>query len=232
MDFKTFCSWNCKYPLLLETLKNFKEKVIIIDVATGVGNDLNRWIALKDKIKYVIGIDNDKNQIKEAIKRYKNMVKNKEISVSYYIDQANQFNKYIKGSVNGAFVITCNFALNYFIDDPSFYENLAKMPVDTYFIGIATDSDKLNKDSKFYYFENVNEKEYKFSLETSFFKRKGGHITEKRINKQELVNMMKSIGYEVICMDPISTRIDKVNTYKFDMSMLDIYFYFSFKKIS
>lgn len=214
-NFKTFCSWNIKFDALRNAIKNIKTTTLL-DIASGRGNDMNRWSILK--IPKVIGIEYDKQQFEEAIIRYKNSDDVKS-SITYInmsatdnilVNKVMQYNDNKK--VN---IITCNFALNYFIDSEQFFINVSNLlNTDGLFIGTAADGDFINFifnnfgteiNSKLYYMKKLNDQEYEFKLNSPYFKKfsktEEGAITEdyktiieKFIYKKNFVEIAKKYG--------------------------------------
>lgn len=219
-DYKMFSSWNIKYEMLENAIKMIRSEGhrtdTIIDIASGRGNDLNRWNSLH--IGRVVGIEYDKLQYNEAIQRYKKS-RNIRTKVSFINASATDPNLYElisnvlrpKSSVD---IVTCNFALNYFIDSKNFFETLVKcLNVGGLFIGTAADGDFLDFlfknfgseiNSKLYYIKKLNEKEYEFKINTPYFaeiekkkeedKEDYTTITESFIYKKKFIAIAKYYG--------------------------------------
>lgn len=232
-EYKMFSSWNVKYEMLQNAISTLNNKYTLnnksnsevdalIDIASGRGNDLNRWNSMN--IKRVVGVEYDKLQYNEAIQRYKKS-RNIKTKVSYINASATDKNLYdlisqslYKPSVS---LVTCNFALNYFIDSTNFFETLVKcLDVGGLFVGTAADGDFINFlfnnfgseiDSKLYYIKKLNDKEYEFKINTPYFAGNAGNagnadldktkdkddyetITESFIYKKKFIAIAKHYG--------------------------------------
>lgn len=148
-EYIEFANWNVKNKMLINAkeilVKNGINPNILLDLASGRGNDLNRWIQLG--IPRVIGIELDSEQIKKAIDRYKK--NSKRIKVSYVQGSASDYNL-VKKQLYGKTVplITCNFAMNYFFENQTSLESFFSTVSDSMrdgslFIGTAADGDTI-----------------------------------------------------------------------------------------
>ncbi len=206
-EYNLFASWNVKYLLLQNSLNYLKSvnknTYSLLDLASGRGNDINRWIKLG--IKRVIGIELSKEQMLEAIRRTKKHL----INISYINGSMtdvnlirNTLNKYNNG--NKFDIITNNFALNQIFNSEENINNFFKvislsLNDESLFIGTATDGDMLeflfklneNYDCKLYSIKKVYNdtdkfKKYKFKINTPYFN--DDYIEEYIINKQKFLD--------------------------------------------
>ena len=190
-EFIEYCNWTIKYGML----KKYKNSDFLIDLGTGRGNDINRWIQLK--FKRVIGIDNDREQIRLAIERIKK--KKSRTNVSYICESVcnPELINYIPRS--DKVTITCNFALNHFIFDEKFFiglKNIVESFDDVVFIGTAMDGDALIQDSitEYYVISIIDDKSYSFYMKDSeYFKDKGPSI-EYVVKREYLIEKMDMCG--------------------------------------
>jgi hypothetical protein len=165
-DYQKYASWTVKYQLLAASkqyIKNSGKSLnILLDLASGRGNDLNRWIKLG--IPKVLGIEVDDEQYSESWKRY-NAVKDGEkgekggkghyprpnITVIYVHGSAMD-DELVKDSLRTHFrsdtvdLVTCNFALNYFFKDQITIKNFftcvsSRMKTGSLFVGTFADGD-------------------------------------------------------------------------------------------
>ena len=99
---------------------NIKRKYInkyagkkLLDLASGRGGDLDKWVKNK-KIKKVVGYDINENSVKEAIKRL-GKIKRLNKDISFYVKDLS--NRVL--NCNEKFdTITCQFAFHYFFKNP------------------------------------------------------------------------------------------------------------------
>lgn len=246
-----FANWNIKFELLQNAVLYLNSHNILVncllDLASGRGNDMNRWIKLN--IPNVIGIDFSEEQIKEAINRIK---KHKDkIKVSYVhgsmadpVFIKNVLYKFIKN--NKVNLITNNFAMNYIFDSEQNINNFFQGVSDSLntgglFIGTATDGDVINYlyenvgnniQNKLYSIQKINENKYKFKLNTPFFKEE--YIEEYIINKKKLLEYAYKFNlYPVQIIkgvEPISNFCRFPIKYERPIGIASLYFSFSFIK--
>jgi SAM-dependent methyltransferase len=165
-DYQKYASWTVKFKLLesaKQYLKNSGRRLeTLLDLASGRGNDLNRWIKLG--IPQVLGIEVDGDQYSESWKRYHDTIKGEtgkgkgkgnyprpNINVTYVHGSAMD-KQTVKDSLKTYYrkdtvdLITCNFALNYFFKDQTtirdFFTCVAScMKPGSLFIGTFADGD-------------------------------------------------------------------------------------------
>jgi hypothetical protein len=259
---KKFASWNVKFLLLDRSLnflqRNGKGVNCLLDLASGRGNDVNRWITLR--IPKVIGIEYSQSQINEAIKIAK--TKNKLIRLSYVLGSMID-NKIVKDAMlkfnNGAKVnlITNNFAMNHVAYGDGLHK-LMKIVSDNLnygglFVGTATDGDIIEflfdvigpkVDNKLYYIEKIGADNYKFKINTPFFKKDDEFTTiqEYIINKKQLTKI--AANYDLypfttisgvdplanLCQFPEIINEQTGQHYKKSIGISSLYFAFSFIK--
>jgi SAM-dependent methyltransferase len=154
-SYNEFANWNVKWEMIRDALLYLKSNepeqprqtrpsvVDLYDIASGRGNDLNRWIDLG--LKFVVGLEYNDSQMTEAITRYKK--KKNMIRVIYIKGSATNF-KDIRSAIQFKKVnlITNNFAMNYFFGTENDANNFMKgvsesLNVGGLFIGTATDGD-------------------------------------------------------------------------------------------
>ena len=247
-QYKKFAAWTIKFNLLKAAVSYLKHVPILVDLATGRGNDLKKWFDLK--ISRVIGIDIDPAQHKEAINRYRNSFY-KQVKVSYILGSATDYNL-VRRSLNYKTVnlITNNFAMNYFFKDQATIDIFFKTVSDSLtsgglFIGTATDGDVITfliknniLKTQLFQIEPEGYNSYKFKLETPFFKSnesdESHFITEYIINKDTLVLNAKKFGLEPISiingLEPIFNFTEDLNCNDNIYSIASLYFGFSFIK--
>lgn len=241
-DFIEFSSWNVKYNLLKSSI-NYTGTTKLIDFACGRGNDLNRWIQLH--LQTVIGFDILKSQIDEAIKRY-NMHKDKDkIKIIYKVQSISE-NMDIKYTSK---LISCNFALNHFVNNIDIFLRNIYLSLEDggIFIGTATDGDILNMyfnifgskiDNKLYKINKIDVSKYNFLLKSSFFKNNEEYkpITEQLLFKKYLIERAEKHNlYPYSTLNGIPPIINFANLpdnkYKNISELCLLYFMFSFKKV-
>lgn len=144
--YKEFIGFNIKNEMLKQTilyLSNYinPEDIILLDLGSGVGNDVHRWIF--NNIKKIIGIDNSQNQIGRAISR--TAPYNKLIKVSYLkgsIDDEKEMESLLKNKK--FYLISANYCINH-VKLENFMKIVSKrLCTNGILIGIATDGDVLN----------------------------------------------------------------------------------------
>ena len=230
----------------LKYLKGLDKKTeSIIDLATGVLNDLWKWY--NAGIKNVIAIDNSPSQYQEGMKRYSEFEFRNKVRVDYYVgsmEDKNFLNQVFTGKVN---LITCNYAMNHVESLNDFLDIVSeRLNEGGLFIGTATDGDSLNSlfklfgneiNSFMYSAKKLSEKKYSFKINTPFFSE--GEIQENFIFKEELIEIALSKGLIPLSTTPgvnglfnltkMPLFLDKVDR-PFDIASL--YFGFSFVKAS
>ena len=149
---RNFSNYNVKNEMLKDSinylrknLQNSKNYLELLDLASGRGNDLNRWII--NKVDSVIGIDISPEQVEEANKRFAETPSNKKknIKVSYFIgsiDNEKDVNRIV--SNKKFYLITNNYALNYVNLDKFLKLISDKLMPKGLFIGTATDGSTIN----------------------------------------------------------------------------------------
>jgi hypothetical protein len=262
-DYQKYASWSIKDTMLTDAIsylnKNGLKVDVLLDLASGRGNDLNRWI--KNSIPRVIGIELDHEQYLESIKRLKsnNRARNK-INVSYVEGSVTSKKlvydtlvKYTrKDKVN---LIVCNFALNYFFKDletiDEFFDSISsRLNKGGLFIGTAADGDVIKYlldlfspetiDNVFYSINYTNgsgsvNKGYEFSLKTPYFDTGLKKFTEYFIFKKELIKIALKRNLKPIQITkdiPAICNFDnRPADYKHGSHILPLFFSFSFVKI-
>ena len=264
-SYTEFASWNVKGEMLKDAtifLKDLpKVPVDLFDIASGRGNDLNRWISLG--LKFVVGLEFDSSQMAEAIARYKK--KSKLIRVQYIKGSATNF-KDIRSAImfKKVNLISNNFAMNYFFgteqDANTFLKGVSEsLNTGGLFIGTATDGDFIRTifemsestedeiKTDLYYIKKKSDLSkdfgsiYEFKLNTPYFE--NGSFDEYIISKKTLVTLAEK--YKLV---PISITKDLCPVYNLSIRPLimnkltsemysrpydiaSLYFGFSFVKI-
>ena len=214
-EYKNFANWNVKYTNLqkaVEYLKQNKKDINkVLDLASGRGNDLNRYDQLG--LTNIIGIELDQKQIFEAISRYKKYRSKKissslkPINVSYIQGSMSDYALVRKSVPQKVNLVVNNFSMNYMFSDKetllTFLKGISdSLNIGSLFIGTYTDGDSIESLFKWsqntkneikiktntYYIEKIGSysdqefgKKYKFKLETPYFK--NAPIANKTINK-------------------------------------------------
>jgi hypothetical protein len=239
--FRIFSSTTVKDDIYKQLLTSAQEPVNILDIATGVANDYNRWVKYKNKIKHINAIDSDPKQIEEAIKRFGS--KN-ELSVSYKVLDANKLNSTIVLDTTNADIILCNYAMNQIYNNPgpgaipgTFFTILQKFAKKgSIFAGVATDGDELikrvqqNTIPQGVYIDLLDNDKYSFYMDLPYFQR-NGRIEEFIVRKNDLINRMKAAGFEPIMVANITDIPEYKNQPKQLLDLLGLYFVFYFRKI-
>lgn len=230
--------------------------VSLLDIAVGRGGDIMKWT--NSGIKYVVGIDNHKDSIKEAINRLVSLRKNKknlklpfckfnnlsaiDSNVLQKLNDIDDNNKYD--------LVSCQFAFHYFTQNDTTYDivlNLIskKLKKNGLFIGTATDGDLIegilkngNYYSELFQLEYVNNSTYTFniseydSLKTENYFKLQGASNEFFLKKQELINKCKKYSLELIDIKNFSEYYtSEYNLTISEMSISFLNFSFIFKKI-
>lgn len=256
-EYKTFVNWKIKGQILeavcIILKKDNIKNIILLDLGSGRGNDLNRWII--NKISYVIGIDSDKSQLQIAINRYKyrkqDTLESKNIKVRYVLgssddDELIKENLIISGKSVFPNIITSNFSINQMPDLEHFISTVSKnSKPGTYFIGTATDGDilkeifKKNKtiNENLYKIEKLTKTSYKFSINTPYFKSDDGEYTpivENFIYKEEFLSLCLKYGFSPVSvikgLSPIFNFSEITEKYETEFKELAI-LYFGFTLI-
>jgi hypothetical protein len=239
--FRIFSSTTVKDDIYKQLLTSAPEPVNILDIATGVANDYNRWVKYKNKIKHINAIDSDPKQIEEAIKRFGS--KN-ELSVSYKVLDANKLNSTIVLDTTNADIILCNYAMNQIYNNPgpgtnpgTFFTILQKFAKKgSIFAGVATDGDELikrvqqNTVPQGVYIDLLDNDKYSFYMDLPYFQR-NGRIEEFIVRKNEFINRMKAAGFEPIMVANITDIPEYKNQPGPLLDLLGLYFVFYFRKI-
>jgi len=233
---KDFANWTLKFGLLCAAkdylTQNNMQVNTLLDLASGKGNDLNRWTILN--FNSVIGIDIDPSQHREAIKRYKN-TRSPKPKVQYILGSASDYNL-VRSSVRWSKVnlISNNFAMNYFFKNQptinEFFRGVSdSLNIGGLFIGCATDGSVIDAllqnrqkiDEKLIYIERgLEPMSYKFKIETPFFK---DVITEYIIYKSDLINYAHKYNLEPISIIEGVPAIFNFTEYKIPQCVLDSY---------
>ena len=135
-------------------IKKDNNNLKLLDLASGVGNDFNKWAMFK--YKSVVGIDIDSKQIETAYKRYNEWNNRNKIDIKYYQSNLGIYDSKImeilnNETYNGKFnIITCNFAIHYLFESKDYLNNIFKiissyLMTGGYFIGTAIDKNILLK---------------------------------------------------------------------------------------
>ena len=121
-NYMRYASWIVKFGLLQSSVNYLKPRrkiTTLLDLASGRGNDLNRWNQLH--IPQVLGIEVDEEQYKESLLRLKETKEKKRIFIKVtYIHGSALDPVLVKKSLKNTYgteyadIITCNFAMNYF----------------------------------------------------------------------------------------------------------------------
>lgn len=244
---RRFSGANVKELMLKNSIKYLRSNGlgtdIIIDLATGVINDLWKWYNIG--IKYIIGVDNSESQYKEAMKRYSEFEFKNKLKIDYHVGSMEDIvfmNKVFKGKVN---LITCNYALNHIESMSDFLDIVVeRLNEGGLFIGTATDGDSLNSSFKLfgdkiesfmYNAEKIDDKKYSFKINTPYFQE--GNIQENFIFKKEFIDLAVSKGLIPLSTTPgvngifnltkMPMFLDKTDR-PFDIA--NLYFGFSFVK--
>lgn len=208
MDFHRKHCNKVKKQLLEKCSKEF-DNCNLLDLCSGRGGDIFKWNSVG--IKKVIGIDNHKDSVKEAINRYKK-AKNIKTKISFYEDDVScvDFNKYVKSKQH---IVSCQFALHYFEDLELFLTKVSDILVDGgYFIGVSTDGDIikncLEQDIKIdnVVMKSLNDSKYLFkmipdssSADDYFTYRFSETDSEEYfVMKENLITLSQKVGLELI----------------------------------
>lgn len=230
--------------------------VSLLDIAVGRGGDIMKWT--NSGIKYVVGIDNHRDSIKEAINRLISLRKNnKNLKLPFCkfnnlsaID-SNVLQKLNDIDDNKKYdLVSCQFAFHYFTQNDTTYDivlNLIskKLKKNGLFIGTATDGDLIegilkngNYYSELFQLEYVNSSTYTFniseynSLKTENYFKLQGVSNEFFLKKQELINKCKKYSLELIDIKNFSEYYTSdYNLTISEMSISFLNFSFIFKKI-
>jgi hypothetical protein len=261
-EYKEFSGWNIKFEMLRNakgTLTSSGIKVdTLLDLASGRGNDLNRWLTLK--IPNVVGLEFDPKQMKMAIDRYIKNRRKKEIRVSYFQGSAIDYER-IRSVIKHEQVplISNNFAANYFFETKKTGDSFLKAVSDSLieggiFIGTAADGDviemlykltgKNEMDTDLYYIKKDPKikNKYKFRINTPYFEE---YTAEEFIlKKQRLVDDAKKFDLVPYAITPgvpaifnflqqplVKSTITK-KYYQRPVGIASLYFGFSFIKAS
>lgn len=265
-SYTEFASWNVKGEMLKDAIAFIKNSGIpkvpvdLYDIASGRGNDLNRWISLG--LKFVVGLEYNSSQMAEAIVRYKK--KSKQIRVQYIQGSAINFNN-VRSAImfKKVNLISNNFAMNYFFgsekDANTFLKGVSEsLNTGGLFIGTATDGDFIreifemsdNPDfikTDLYYIKKKSDLSndfgsiYEFKLNTPYFE--NGSFDEYIISKNTLVTLAEkyklipvSITENLCPIYNLSIRPLIVNKLTSEMysrpyDIASLYFGFSFIKV-
>lgn len=230
--------------------------ISLLDIAVGRGGDIMKWT--NSGIKYIVGIDNHRDSIKEAINRLVNLRKSKknlklpfckfnnlsaiDSNVLQKLNDIDDNKKYD--------LVSCQFAFHYFTQNDTTYDivlNLIsqKLKKNGLFIGTATDGDLIEgilKNGNFYsnlfQLEYINNNTYTFniseydSLKTENYFKLQGVSNEFFLKKQELINKCKKYSLELIDIKNFSEYYSsEYNLTISEMSISFLNFSFIFKKI-
>lgn len=258
-DYQKYASWTVKFNLLKSAIYKFrqinhKQPRTLLELASGRGNDLNRWIRLK--VPEVVGIEVDPEQYNESVSRLNNSSnykRQRDTKVEYVLGSALS-NEDIKTALNNkpADIVACNFALNYFFKDKStvdkFFATITKnMKKGSLFIGTCADGDVIDYllnmfgpiDSYLYSLQRSENHDhgYDIALKTPYFEEGSKVYTEYLIHKKELVDVCRKYNLFPVKID----RYDPVvnfeniedyvaeNRYKHGLAIRVLYFRFSFE---
>ncbi len=236
-----------KIKMLSDARYQLHNKVYtVLDLASGVGNDLYKWSMLK--FKKVVGIEINKDYVQEANRRLNEFKEDKRNTLDVkYFNGSMLDSKFISMNLNyrKTNLITCNFALNFF--DPFQLNLFFKVVSDNLvpngiFMGMAADGDNINYifnylchkenkrfDAKMYTLIKLDSNKYQFKLNNArYFDNK--FIEEYIITKKLLIKCARNNGLEPIKVFNFNDNpyIDKIPV---DIrSILFIYFGFMFKK--
>lgn len=114
----------------------------LIDLGCGKGGDMHKWI--NSNIKYVIGYDINKDFLKEAQERYKNIKQQRNVNTNIIYKCIDLSEDFIDLEDDKADIITCNFAIHYFFKNEktfNIFKNSIKnnLKKDGYFLGTTFD---------------------------------------------------------------------------------------------
>lgn len=218
--------------------KNKDEFIYLLDICCGRGGDIHKWSNLK--INKVIGFDNHKESIQEAIDRYKKISKKTKTKISFlYKDvqnvKLNIFSKYYKPNI-----ISCQFAIHYVENLNSFIKQISQnIKTGGYFIGTAPDGDIINFNLENniniqnLYLEKINNDQYKINIKNTtevnrnsaktkdYFEYRN-YSTEYFVKKNTLVNICKQHNLMLQEIKNLKTQENTIS---------NIYFSFIFLKV-
>ncbi len=252
-NYKKFSNWNIKFNNLKNATAVLKGPKILVDIASGRGNDMNKWNTLK--IQKVIGVEYDSSQYDEAILRYKKSdIKTNLTFINMSAESPKLCETVMKFSKGPVKLVTCNFAINFFVHSDTFFQELSKMlSTDGLFIGTAADGDFINIlfkyfgteiDSKLYYLKQKDSDNYEFKINTPFFKEINSKnddyktITEYIATRKILVNQCQKYGlvpYSIKDGLPAIVNFSNVpidKGYRRHIDLATLYYSFSFIKAS
>jgi len=257
-NYQRYASWVIKFGLLQSSVNYLRPRrkiTTLLDLASGRGNDLNRWNQLR--IPRVLGIEVDEEQYKESLSRLKETKEKKRIitQVTYVhgsaLDQV-LVKKSLKNIYNTEYVdiITCNFAMNYFFKNEETIDNFfscvsACMNSGSLFVGTAADGDVIKElldicgqvDTNLYFLgKSTYSNGYEISIKTPYFLDGSKAFTEFLIHKDELVTIAKKYGLIPIKLDQYPsicnfTVIKDPNYDQYGPTIRGLFFRFSFCKI-
>ncbi len=257
-EYMRYASWVVKFGLLQSSVNYLKPRrkiSTLLDLASGRGNDLNRWNQLH--IPRVLGIEVDEEQYKESVLRLKETKEKKRIVTQVtYIHGSALDKTLVKKSLKNTYgteyadIITCNFAMNYFFKNEETIDNFFEcvsscMTPGSLFVGTAADGDIIEEllnvcgkvDTNLYFLgKSEYSNGYEISIRTPYFNELSKAFTEFLIHKDELVVIAKKYGLIPIKIDqypPICNfTVIKDSSYdKYGPTIRGLFFRFSFIKL-
>jgi hypothetical protein len=261
-DYKRYASYVVK-DKIFETAKNAFERhskrplSLYVDLASGRGNDLHRWII--KGYKNIIGIEMDEEQYEESIKRLATVRKQgrmKGMRVEYAncsVLDAECVYKATKSSK--ADIVGCFFAENYFWKSSETLNSHLKVLSEitkkgSLFVGTCADGDTIDYLLRTYgpidcstftlrpapgsTPENNFEKGYNIALKTPYFDEGERLFTEYIVKKDSFVDALKVYGFipcKISKYPPLcnfSYVDDQNNPYKWGNIIRSLFFQFSF----
>jgi mRNA (guanine-N7-)-methyltransferase len=198
----------------------------LLDLASGRGGDLHKWITNK-KIKKVLGYDINQESVSEAKKRLLGFGNNKK-QISFYVkDLSRMILNCFKNSQGPFDLITCNFAFHYFFKSKNTLDTILKSinncsKKGTYFACTLFDGDKILETNG-----SITTSEYvikrldpdiEYSKNKIYNKRISVYIknsildtpeTEYIVRPSHLIRKLKSINFDLVKSQTMSEALSK-----------------------
>lgn len=217
----------------------------LLDLASGRGGDLHKWISNK-KIKKVIGYDINEKSVSEAKKRLLGFNTKKDIT--FFVKDLSKetvFCDYKKD------LITCNFAFHYFFKNKDSLDKILKS-IDncskkgTYFSCTLFDGDIVLESENLESFKNhyiIKKIDKEYPKNKIYDKKISVYIknsildipeTEYLVRSSHLVRKMKSINFELVKSEPIidiAKKLKYTNFTKEEESFVKLNRSYIFRKV-
>lgn len=159
-NIRVFHNW-VKNELIKQTVNYLKtnyhiNKISLLDLSSGRGGDMHKW--LNNNIMFVVGFDIDGESIKEAYRRYQQMIndlKRKNLTIpNYYFYTMDLSDKNNLVKISNILkeqkfnIVSCQFAIHYFFRTEETLDTFIKivssyLEKDGFFIGTTMNGNKL-----------------------------------------------------------------------------------------